>query len=524
MKFLFCLVIMLWASTASASDTIGFYFDTDASSNITSTTVPGELVMGYLVMHDASHQESIGQWRANIELVSLDGPDPSVIWQLPSGMQNLQTTPEFDVWTLNPLPWAEDIILATAYIVVPHPNIEVEVLASAPRVIELYSPGGFPIRQPVYGYSSDYIQAPLTQTSGSSYQPIALINNNYHPVPWPTFTTHWISGNSGNVVLGDQVWGAMRAFIYSNDGIPNRTFETVMHPRGNGTYLRQVGDMYSPWGNSIYGDSQDSVWVEMRTGDFPVFPSILWYANADSLGDHQRYGVEFSSGADDYELTREVNVYPDPCVVRGVYTWGQPYETNWDSTPYDLGWTPVGVTRDFWIYILNIKEPELFLEADFTGSPAFTLLDVLPESVSGESVRSVQVRFAPESPGIHEASLTWGNELCETVNLVGTGRVSSDAPVPGAGQTQLLANYPNPFNPTTSIAYELAQAGRAHIAVHDLHGRLVRTLLSESRPAGRDQVMWDGTDASGRSVASGTYLVSFEAAEIHQSRQITLLK
>ncbi|MBD3222323.1 DUF2271 domain-containing protein [bacterium] len=63
------------------------------------------------------------------------------------------------------------------------------------------------------------------------------------------------------------------------------------------------------------------------------------------------------------------------------------------------------------------------------------------------------------------------------------------------------------------------------LRVHDLRGRLVRTLVSgEQRSAGQHQVIWRGTDDAGRQVASGTYLYRLEAGGEVQSRRMVLLK
>ena len=66
-------------------------------------------------------------------------------------------------------------------------------------------------------------------------------------------------------------------------------------------------------------------------------------------------------------------------------------------------------------------------------------------------------------------------------------------------------NAPNPFNPGTTIRFELPDPGRVRLRVYDAHGRLVRTLLDEERPSGYFQVFWNGEDASGRRVGSGVY-------------------
>ncbi len=69
----------------------------------------------------------------------------------------------------------------------------------------------------------------------------------------------------------------------------------------------------------------------------------------------------------------------------------------------------------------------------------------------------------------------------------------------------LEQNYPNPFNPTTTINYSLAVPGQVSLAVYDLGGRLVKTLVDGDRAANRYQVNWNGTDYNETPVASGVY-------------------
>ncbi|MBI2505227.1 MAG: DUF362 domain-containing protein [Candidatus Latescibacteria bacterium] len=70
---------------------------------------------------------------------------------------------------------------------------------------------------------------------------------------------------------------------------------------------------------------------------------------------------------------------------------------------------------------------------------------------------------------------------------------------------ELGNNYPNPFNPTTTIPYDLPRAGRAELAIYDARGARVRTLVDRSLPGGPHQSSWDGCDGQGLPVASGVY-------------------
>ena len=83
------------------------------------------------------------------------------------------------------------------------------------------------------------------------------------------------------------------------------------------------------------------------------------------------------------------------------------------------------------------------------------------------------------------------------------------APVPQAHA--LAQNFPNPFNPATTIVFALPRDERARLAVYTVEGRLVCTLLDEELAAGRHEVLWRGRDAEGRVLPSGNYLCRVRA-------------
>jgi hypothetical protein len=98
-----------------------------------------------------------------------------------------------------------------------------------------------------------------------------------------------------------------------------------------------------------------------------------------------------------------------------------------------------------------------------------------------------------------------------------------DLPAPVA--TRLHQNRPNPFNPATTIEYTLAAPGPVEVAVYDLGGRLVRTLVAEERQEqGNHRVTWRGRDQHDRAVASGTYVCLMRAGDRVESRRMVLLR
>ncbi len=109
--------------------------------------------------------------------------------------------------------------------------------------------------------------------------------------------------------------------------------------------------------------------------------------------------------------------------------------------------------------------------------------------------------------------------LCQ-INYGGT----SDVPGVDTGKARLLANVPNPFNPSTMINYELPDDAQVRVSVYDLSGRLVRVLEEGSRSAGQHSVRWDGRDSQGSAQASGMYFVRLNAGETTGIRKITLVQ
>lgn len=101
---------------------------------------------------------------------------------------------------------------------------------------------------------------------------------------------------------------------------------------------------------------------------------------------------------------------------------------------------------------------------------------------------------------------------------------ASDVPKADEATVVLRDNVPNPFNPTTVIRFSLRESREIRLDIHDLAGRLVKNLVAGSFGSGDHQVRWNGTDAAGRAVASGTYFVRLHGAGTSQVRPMTLVR
>ena len=89
---------------------------------------------------------------------------------------------------------------------------------------------------------------------------------------------------------------------------------------------------------------------------------------------------------------------------------------------------------------------------------------------------------------------------------------------------RLANNFPNPFNPKTSIRFDLPEAQAVRLDVFDAEGRHIVRLLDEPRGAGFHSVVWDGRDAGGAPVASGVYFTRIEAGPLRETSKMLLLK
>jgi len=96
------------------------------------------------------------------------------------------------------------------------------------------------------------------------------------------------------------------------------------------------------------------------------------------------------------------------------------------------------------------------------------------------------------------------------------------AAAPGATRLTLRQNLPNPFNPTTSIAFDLPQAGAARLEVFDVQGRHVRTLVHGNLAAGAHTAVWDGRDGRKQRVSSGVYFYRLVHASDTRVRKMVL--
>ena len=88
----------------------------------------------------------------------------------------------------------------------------------------------------------------------------------------------------------------------------------------------------------------------------------------------------------------------------------------------------------------------------------------------------------------------------------------------------LFQNFPNPFNPVTSISYSLPEAVHVNLEIYNVLSQKVRTLVDEPQLAGYKAIQWDGRGDHGRELAGGIYFYRLEAGKYSSSKKLLLSK
>jgi hypothetical protein len=188
-----------------------------------------------------------------------------------------------------------------------------------------------------------------------------------------------------------------------------------------------------------------------------------------------------------------------------------------ESVGYDFLRSEFTPARGLATYVQQVGVDDyLHQAADSTTWPQGIMYD--PDS-TGSPIQSI---------GVHEH---WNNitDMQYSRNL-GTGngielvRIPQvvngiKEPIASAGGYQLYSNYPNPFNPSTTIGFEILQAGRVTLRVYDVQGREVATIVEGTLPAGIHSLKFDGSG-----LASGMYFYRLIAGSFTQTRKMLLLR
>jgi hypothetical protein len=140
----------------------------------------------------------------------------------------------------------------------------------------------------------------------------------------------------------------------------------------------------------------------------------------------------------------------------------------------------------------------------------------------------VNVSFIPSAMQLYTAELVISSDDPATpvsiVSLSGSGGTVANEDLVNPLQTSLRGNYPNPFNPSTTIQFSLKETSPVYLEIYNITGQKVRSLVNGSLPAGTHNIEWNGKDNNGRVVGSGVYFYKMGSGKYTNTKKMILMK
>lgn len=243
----------------------------------------------------------------------------------------------------------------------------------------------------------------------------------------------------------------------------------------------------------------------------------VFRTTSDKLG--VRYwegvGTVLARGYSDYSFT--TFTYQDSSATANPYSTfmvdfhAAQWTDYWDAAPdsgYSVDNLPPSLPANVWIDGGAVLRWDMAPETDFHHYRVYGSIhnDLDTSAVMLTQTTNTYFNVGAQSYPYLMVTATdiHGNESAAAVRAALSG-VAVVSPA-----LRLYPCQPNPFNPRTTIKYDLPEAGPVRLSVFDVAGRLVRALIDESVPQGGHEAVWDGRDSSGREVGSGSYLARLE--------------
>jgi hypothetical protein len=207
-----------------------------------------------------------------------------------------------------------------------------------------------------------------------------------------------------------------------------------------------------------------------------------------------------------------------------------------DSYSIDFQYIPVNTSGTEEIVITNNSNEELEITSNFSRSSLFSITDSFPITLQPYQNRVLQIRFSPDSIGvfsddIHLRMQKESEMIVQVIRVLGYSDPNAEVEEEENYLRfyKLSPNYPNPFNPTTTIKYQIPEISFVTIKVYDVLGNEIATLVNEEKPAGEYNVEFSaiGGSVSGGStfaLPSGIYFYQLRAGNFIETKKMVILK
>lgn len=182
------------------------------------------------------------------------------------------------------------------------------------------------------------------------------------------------------------------------------------------------------------------------------------------------------------------------------------------------------------LVISNTGNADLWITPVASLDNPFSVVDTAAFVVAPGNNQNFEVTFAPVLAGVFTDTLILftNDPIYPSVAITTQGIATTLTGIDGNAaipiKFALEPNFPNPFNPTTSIQYSVGKSARIELRVFDILGQEIRTLVNEIKNPGTYEVVWDGKNNAGRQVPSGVYFYRLQTAQFTQTRKMLFVK
>lgn len=219
-------------------------------------------------------------------------------------------------------------------------------------------------------------------------------------------------------------------------------------------------------------------------------------------------------------------------LVPGLYNWSSGVLIS------EGGLTIAGGANDIWIFQIaqNLTVADAAIITLSGGAQSANIFwQIAGETTIGTTAQFKGIILCQNLISLNTGATLNGRLLAQTAvtldanSVVESNNITSmfEGEIPYAGtENYLITNYPNPFNPTTTISFNLntETSENTEIVIYNLKGQKVKQMVNEVLPAGSHSVVWNGTDDAGKTVSSGVYFYKMKAGSYTSTRKMILIK
>jgi len=284
-------------------------------------------------------------------------------------------------------------------------------------------------------------------------------------------------------------------------------------------------DWQAPWGEAEYQDVEGTFYLNPER----IFPYPHW--DNTLHGDAMKFHYNNLKVSEPNNEGMMVMVWQDSQRAK----WGNASDPDYlafVNTP-EIYISVSPNNGDFWsepIVINNVDTPEFTGLKPMWVYPADKVLYV--DTVDDHKVGKIGIMFYDDftwgsfanDPPAHPTNTGGNVSFMELQITFPIPPVSNEDQVIVTAPKLLNQNFPNPFNPETTISFDMPKAGNAKLDVFNVKGQLVKNLFNGNAPYGKTNLVWNGTDNSGKNVPSGLYFYRLSTNGRSETRKMMLMK